>query len=230
MTTDTNVALNRRRHLLPEMEGMTARWYARQRGTPSQIALYREQAGQLTTGLSSGAGVLEVAPGPGFLSIEIARLGRFHVTGLDISHTMVEIARENATATGVDVDFRHGDATAMPFADGSFDLIVCQAAFKNFRRPVSALNEMNRVLRHGGRAVIQDMRKEASTSDIDSEVESQNLSAVNSFITKRILGGLRKRAFSAAQLESLVAESTFRVGDIKAGGIGVEIQLQKAAM
>jgi ubiquinone/menaquinone biosynthesis C-methylase UbiE len=100
------------------MEGMTARWYARQRGTPSQIAVFRQQAAQLTDATPNGAGVLEVAPGPGYLAIEIARLARFQVTGLDISRTMVEIARENAAAAGVVVEFHHGDATEMPFADG----------------------------------------------------------------------------------------------------------------
>lgn len=227
MTNEANVAMNRRRHLLPEMEGMTARWYARQRGTPSQIAVFREQAAQLTAGLPEGADVLEVAPGPGYLAIEMARLAHFQVIGLDISQTMVEIARENATAAGVAVDFHHGDATAMPFAEGSFDLIVCQAAFKNFRRPVSALNEMHRVLRSGGLAVIQDMRKDASAAEIAQEVRSQDLGALNGFITKRILARLRRRAYSAAQFERLVAESSFPTCAIKTDGIGLEVRLRK---
>ena len=50
---------------LPEMEGAVARWYARLRGSGSQIEAYRNQALQLTDGLPSGADVLEVAPGPG---------------------------------------------------------------------------------------------------------------------------------------------------------------------
>jgi ubiquinone/menaquinone biosynthesis C-methylase UbiE len=224
-----SAALNRRRHLLPEMEGMTARWYARQRGTPSQLALYREQAAQLTAGLRDGASVLEVAPGPGYLAIEVAKLGRFEVAGLDISRTMVEIARENAAAAGRAVDFQQGDATAMPFAEGAFDLIVCQAAFKNFRQPVSALDEMHRVLRPGGLAVIQDMRKEATAAEIDREVRSQGLGAVNGFITRRVLRGLRNRAFSRAQFERLVAESRFSSCTIHADGIGIEVRLPREA-
>jgi len=215
--------------LLPEMEGMTARWYARQRGTPSQMALYREQAAQLTAGLPDDAAVLEVAPGPGYLAIEVAKLARFQVTGLDISRTMVEIARENATAAGVAVDFQHGDATAMPFAESSFDLIVCQAAFKNFRRPVIAFDEMHRVLRPGGLAVIQDMRKEATTADIDREVRSQDLGGVNGFITRRILAGLRNRAYTTAQFERLVAESRFSACTIHSEGMGIEVRLRKEA-
>jgi len=219
-------SLNRRRHLLPEMEGMTARWYARQRGTPSQIATVHRQAAELT-GALPGGDVLEVAPGPGYLAIEIARLGRFRVTGLDISRTMVEISQENAAAAGVTVDFRQGDATAMPFADDSFDLIVCQAAFKNFRQPVSALNEMHRVLGPGGWAVIQDLRKEASSADIDREVDNQRLGTVSSFITKRVLAGLRARAYSTTQFERLVAQSRFGTCEIESDGIGLEVRLKK---
>jgi ubiquinone/menaquinone biosynthesis C-methylase UbiE len=229
MTNLTNAGPIRRRHLLPEMEGMTARWYARQRGTPSQLALYRKQAAQLTAGLPNGASVLEVAPGPGYLAIEVAKLGRFQVTGLDISRTMVEIARENATGAGIAADLQHGDATAMPFADSSFDLIVCQAAFKNFRRPVSALDEMHRVLRPGGVAVIQDMRREATTAEIDREVRTQGLGALNGLITRRVLAALRNRAFSTAQFERLVAESQFSSCTVHADGIGLEVRLRKEA-
>src|SRR6266567_6163884 len=111
------------------MEGIVARRYARLRRSESQIEQWRTDASRLTRDLPDGAGVLEVAPGPGYFEIEVARLGRFRVTGLDISHSFVEIAGENARLAGVSVDFRQGDAAHMPFADGSFDLIVCQAAF-----------------------------------------------------------------------------------------------------
>jgi ubiquinone/menaquinone biosynthesis C-methylase UbiE len=223
----TKATLNRKRLVLPEMEGVMARWYDRQRGTASQLQVYREQAAQLTAGLPAGASVLEVAPGPGYLAIEVARLGRFQVTGLDISHTMVEIAGENAQRAGVKVDFQHGDASAMPFERESFDLIVCQAAFKNFRKPVSALDEMQRVLRSGGTAVVQDLRKEATGADIDREVQAQELSSLNAFITRQILGGLRRRAFTTSQLERLIAESAFGTANFYADGIGLEVRLEK---
>src|SRR6266480_4954365 len=72
------------------MEGIVARWYTRIRRSGSQIEDWRKQAAQLTGGLPDGADVLEVAPGPGYFAIEMARLDRLHVTGLDISHTFVE--------------------------------------------------------------------------------------------------------------------------------------------
>src|SRR5215472_7760881 len=89
---------------------------------------------------------------------------RTGVTGLDISRTFVDIASENARQAGVSVDFRRGDAASMLLADESFDLIVCQAAFKNFAQPARALEEMYRVLRAGGMAIIQDMSRDASNA------------------------------------------------------------------
>src|SRR5947207_5106882 len=105
------------------MEGIVARWYTRIRHSGNQIEEWRQQAAQLTSGLPDGADVLEVAPGPGYFCIEMARLGKFHITGLDISHTFVEIATKNARQAGVSATFRQGNASNMPFADGSFDLI-----------------------------------------------------------------------------------------------------------
>lgn len=61
--------------LIPEMGGALARNYARQRGTEPQIELWRKQARELTAGLAEGAKVLEVAFGPGYFAVELARLG-----------------------------------------------------------------------------------------------------------------------------------------------------------
>lgn len=215
------------RFKLPEMEGIVARWYAGLRGTQRQLEVYRKQASQLTDGLPNGAAVLEVAPGPGYLAVEMARLGRFRVTGLDISHTFVQIACENARRAALSIDFRQGDVAGMPFDAESFDLLVCQAAFKNFMHPVIALDEMHRVLRGGGEAVIQDMTKSASHADIESEVSTMDLGRLNTFMTKATLEMLRRRAYSPAQFERLAAESAFQTCEIRLDGIGMEVRLRK---
>lgn len=211
---------------VPEMEGSVARWYARNRRSGSQLAEYQAQAPRLTAGLPADAAVLEVAPGPGYHAVELARLG-FRVTGLDISHTFVDIATAYARQVGVTVDFRQGDAAAMPFDTGSFDLIVCQAAFKNFLEPVTALDEMYRVLRPGGTAVIQDLRKEATRSDIDREVARMRLTPVNRFLTRSTLAMLRRRAHSQAHFAELAARSAFGTSTIRTDGIGLEIHLTR---
>ncbi len=218
----------RRRFQLPEMEGRQARWYARTRGSATQMEVFRRQAARLTADLPSGGAVLEVAPGPGYQAIEIARTGTLRVTGLDISHTMVEIAREGARAAGVSVGFRQGDVTAMPFERGVFDLIVCQAAFKNFKQPVKALDEMHRVLRPGGLAVIEDMNREAPDAAVAAEVRAMKLSRLNSLMTRLILAKfLRRRAYSPARFRSLVALSAFPGCEISTQGMALEVRLRK---
>jgi ubiquinone/menaquinone biosynthesis C-methylase UbiE len=211
----------------PEMEGLVARWYARIRGTGSQAEVYRKQAAQLTASLPAGAAVLEVAFGPGYLAVEMARAARVHVTGLDISRTFVQIASNNARLAGVDVDFRHGDAAVMPFAAESFDLVVCQAAFKNFAQPGSALSEMHRVLRDGGVAVIQDMSSDATHADIEHEVAGMGLGWFSAFTTKGTLEMLKRRAYSPRQFERLAAASPFQACEIITDGIGLEVRLTK---
>jgi len=209
------------------MEGPVARRYAKLRRSGNQLEDWKNQALQLTRALPNGADILEVAPGPGYFAIEMARIGRFHVTGLDISRTFVQIEEEGARAAGVSATFRLGDASNMPFADGSFDLVVCQAAFKNFRRPDRAIDEMHRVLREGGTAVIQDMRKDASDGAIREEVRGMGLGPVGAFLTRRILSGLRRRAYSSEQLEQMANRSPFGRGEIATSGIGVELRLKK---
>jgi ubiquinone/menaquinone biosynthesis C-methylase UbiE len=211
---------------VPEMEGRSARWYAKQRGSAAQMAEYRKAAEKLSAELPPGSDVLEVAPGPGYHAVELARLGHA-VTGLDISRTMVQIAGEKAARAGVTADFRHGDATAMPFADASFDLIVCQAAFKNFLDPIAALDQMHRVLRPGGLAVIQDLNAAATRADIAAEVAAMGLSRVNAALTRLTLSWLRRRARTAEEFRELADRSAFGAADIRADGLGVEVRLRR---
>ena len=146
------------------MEGSVARWY--EKTTRKDMNQYQELAVRLEANLPAGSDVLEVAPGPGFLSIELARSGKLHVHALEISKTMVELTGRNAADAHVNVDIEQGNASAMPFADNSFDLLVCRAAFKNFSEPVKALKEMHRVLRSGGSGVIIDLRRDTPMSAI----------------------------------------------------------------
>jgi SAM-dependent methyltransferase len=156
----------------------------------------------------------------------LTSLGSF-MSGLDISHTFVKIAGQNAREAGVTANFHQGDAAVMPFEAESFDLIVCQAAFKNFVHPGSALSEMHRVLRGGGTALIQDMSSDATHADIERKVKGMELGWVSSFTTKATLEMLKRRAYSPRQFERLVAESPFKTCAITTEGIGLEVRLEK---
>jgi ubiquinone/menaquinone biosynthesis C-methylase UbiE len=208
------------------MEGIIATWYAQ--NTKGDVRGFRQTVEMIVDRLRPGDSVLEVAPGPGYLAIEIARLGPYRVTGLDISKSFVRIASENARQAGVSIDFRHGDAAQMPFPDESFDFVVCRAAFKNFSNPVGALDEIYRVLKPGGKASIIDLRKDASPAEIDAEVRGMNLSWLNALLTRFTFRTmLLKSAYTPEALKRIVSESRFGDGDIRLSGIGFDLRLAK---
>jgi ubiquinone/menaquinone biosynthesis C-methylase UbiE len=207
------------------MEGMIANWYAKNTG--KAIAEYRSLAKRIADGLRPGDRVLEVAPGPGYLAIELARLGSYRLAGVDISRTFIRMACENAARGGVMVDFQEGDVAAMPFAADTFDFIVCRAAFKNFGDPVGALREMHRVLRPGGRALVIDMRKDASGKAIKDEVAKMQLSRIDRVLTRMTLSALRKRAYSKPEFERMVQATPFGRCDIREEPLGFEVTLTK---
>jgi ubiquinone/menaquinone biosynthesis C-methylase UbiE len=206
------------------MEGPIASWYARNTRTDGRR--YGAGARAIAAQVPAGASVLEVAPGPGYLAIELARLGPYAITGLDISRSFVRIASQNARRAGVSIDFRWGDAAHMPLTDGSFDFVTCHAAFKNFTDPVGALDEIHRVLKPGGRASIHDLRKDASPEEVDAEVERMGLSWPHRIRTKLIFRtALLKNAYTRDALAGLVARSRFGTGEIVEDGIGLELRL-----
>jgi ubiquinone/menaquinone biosynthesis C-methylase UbiE len=117
------------------MEGGVARWY--DRTTRRDMPEFTTLAARIAASALPGAAVLEVAPGPGFLSIELAKHG-LAVLAVGVSKTFVEIAHRNAAVAGVTVQFNCGDAAALPLADASVAFVVCRAAFKNFSQPALA--------------------------------------------------------------------------------------------
>jgi ubiquinone/menaquinone biosynthesis C-methylase UbiE len=210
------------------MEGMVATWYAK--NTKSQAADFEAEARRIALPLKPGARVLEIAPGPGYLAIALARLGDFEICGLDISRSFVRIATENAILAGVTAQFCQGDAAAIPFSEGRFDFIVCRAAFKNFSDPEGAIREMHRVLKPGAEALIIDMRRDASDQSIDQAVAGMGLSVVDAFATRAVFKhSLRKRAYSRTDFQRMAEASPFGAAEIQpdAMGLGLEVRLRK---
>ena len=208
------------------MEGRIARWYTRTR--QGDMEDFRREAKLVAQQLQTGSRVLEVAPGPGFFAIELAKLGDFAVTGLDVSRTFVEIAAKNARDAGVRVDFHPGNASAMPFADQSFDFVYCSAAFKNFSQPLEALNEMHRVLRPGGAASIVDLCKDTPVTDIDAYVNQSGRNLMDAWLTKWTFRHvLLKRAYTKDEFMRLARQSNF--GQCKLGNdsIGIKVRLYR---
>jgi ubiquinone/menaquinone biosynthesis C-methylase UbiE len=207
------------------MEGATARWY--DRTTRKDLPEIRALAVRIAAALPPAAQVLEVAPGPGFLSIELAKRG-LAVQAVDISRTFVEIATRNAAAEGLNVRFNLGNAAALPLEDASVDFVVCRAAFKNFTEPREALIEMRRVLRPGGKALLIDMRRDASMAEVKQYVEGLGVSWLNRWFmmfTFRFM--LIKRAYPPEEFRRMAIEAGWAQPQITLSSMGFEAWLTK---
>lgn len=110
---------------------------------------------------SDGERVLDVACGTGVVARYAAPFvgptGR--VVGLDLNPGMLAMARTILQREGVALEWREGNATALPFPDASFDLVCCQQGLQFFPDRPAALQEMFRVLVPGGRVALGVWRR-----------------------------------------------------------------------
>jgi ubiquinone/menaquinone biosynthesis C-methylase UbiE len=112
--------------------------------------------------VARGSGeVLEVAVGTG-RNLPFYPQGT-RLTGIELSPAMLGIARTRAAELGMErLDLREGDAHELPFADGSFDTVVCTLGLCSIPDDRRAVSEMARVLRPGGRLLLLDHVRAAS--------------------------------------------------------------------
>ena len=212
------------------MEGRVAHWYTRNTGR--DLTDYHRDARRIAERTPAGGRVLDLAPGPGYVAMEVARLGEYQVVGLDISETFVQIASERASAAGVEVDFQRGDAAHMPFADGSFDFVFCRAAFKKFSDPVGALREIHRVLRPGGTGLIVDLHKDVPRKTLDREVtqiiQRNGLGWLDALMTRLTFQFvLIPRAYRWVDFERMAKAAQLPHHEIREDGITLEVWITK---
>jgi len=134
--------------------GKQADIYARMRQTTDERSL---NALVSISGADPTTRVLEVACGPGFLTMAFAARCRTAV-GIDATEVFLAMARvEAARRELLNIEFHSGNAEALPFAAGAFDLAACRAAVHHFAHPERVLAEMRRVVTPQGRVLIADM-------------------------------------------------------------------------
>ena len=111
-------------------------------------------------GLKPGERVLDMACGTGIVARlaagQIGDLG--HVVGADLNPAMIEIARAHASASGARVEWQEANAMALPWDEGSFDVVLCQQGLQFIPDKEAALREMYRVLEPGGRLALSVWR------------------------------------------------------------------------
>jgi len=121
--------------------------------TPDIVA--QRQAVVNLLALRPGERVLDIGSGPGLLAQEMAtRVGDGGaVSGVDVSESMIALAQRRCADLPW-VDFRLGDASALPYAGGAFDVATATQVYNYIGDLPVALRELYRVLRPGGRALV----------------------------------------------------------------------------
>jgi SAM-dependent methyltransferase len=115
--------------------------------------------------VAPGETVLDVGCGSGVVAVTAACAGA-KVRGLDLTPTLLARARQNASIARVEVDFVEGDAEALPYADGAFDVVLSQFGHIFAPRPEVAIAEMLRVLKPGGRIAFSTWPPEHGTGQM----------------------------------------------------------------
>ena len=161
-------------------------------------------------GLQPGERVVDLGCGPGLLALEMAqRVGpEGEVQCIDASPSMVALATRRCSGQpGVQV--RSGDVTALPYADGAFDAVVCVQVYEYVPEVDRALAEVHRVLRPGGRAVIVDTDWESCvwhSSDparMRRVVETWDLHCPHPQLPRTLERRLRGAAFEVEQVDAI---------------------------
>jgi ubiquinone/menaquinone biosynthesis C-methylase UbiE len=103
---------------------------------------------------------LDVGMGPGWLLIKLHEQSpALHLHGIDISPSMVAKAAANVRKAGLAgvIEVKAGDASHIPYGDGLFDAVVSTGSIHHWKEPMRALNEIYRVLKPGGYALLYDV-------------------------------------------------------------------------
>lgn len=134
---------------------------------PGGLDLTRRLARALD--LRTGQKVLDIASGPGSTAFLLASEFNVDVEGVDLGEMAVAKANATAAERGIDaqVRFTVGDAERLPVEDGSVDVVVCECALCTFPDKPTAVAEMARVLRPGGRIGITDVALDPARLDAE---------------------------------------------------------------
>ena len=105
-----------------------------------------------------------------------------------------------------------------------FNFIVCVLAFKNFKEPLKALEEMYRVLKPGGTALIMDLNRKASMKATKKVAENMGLKGITAYIAGAIQ---RSSAYSRNEFETFISQTGFRDHEIKDTDMGFSVYLTR---
>ncbi len=187
---------------------------------------YKLVAEDISTHCREGK-VLDVGTGPGRLLLALhAQSPALELVGMDISQGMVDQARQNIGAAGLShcIEMCEGGAANIPYPEASFDLVVSTGSLHHWTDAVGGLNEIHRVLKPGGEALIYDVVTNTPKAEMDEAAREYGRWKVLLFW----LHGFEEPFMSSQALELLAKETHFSRGITRFAGVLCCLELRKA--
>lgn len=191
------------RDLVRERFTRTAQQFAK-----FSLATRAEEAARLVA-LAAPRGserALDLACGPGTFTLAFARRVKT-LLGIDLTPALLEQARAAAAAANLaNLSFGLGDATSLPLASASFELVICAYSFHHFGELARAVAELARVVRRSGRAAIADLivPDDPAAADLNNRIE-------------RARDASHVRTLAAGEICALLEGAGFKVGASEVG-------------
>jgi len=181
----------------------------------------------LSKGIRSGS-VLDIGTGSGLLAIELtkAKNCNFDIAAIDISHNMIQKARENARQARVEdsIKFHVSTAAAIPFADNSFDLVMSYASLHHWFDPVSVFNEVERVTKESGCVIIRDNKRVYENPFLKTVVMGMCL-----FMNKRHRENWPKAllaSYTIPEIKDIISKSRLRECTVSSDFVFVDLSIE----
>lgn len=156
--------------------------------------------------------LLDIGTGPGRLLFEInKRNQQIDLYGLDISLSMLDIARQNLRNIK-NVDLRVGNIVKTEYQDNYFDCIVSSGSFYNWDKPTEGLNEIFRILKSGNTAYIFETNKKYSKELLDSRLKEnlKEYSFIRKTLSKYFLRKQLRMTYSLEEFDEILKQTKFK--------------------
>jgi len=162
--------------------------------------------------------ILDIGTGPGWLLVKLREQSQnLHVHSIDISPSMVAKARANVDKSGFSgiIEVSEGDTGNIPYPDSSFDAVVSTGSIHHWKEPIRALNEIHRVLKDGGHALLYDVVSDTPRSVLEETAREFGRLRMMLFW----LHAFQEPFYSRKALGLLPESSLFKQGNTRFAGV-----------